>query len=122
MGPKRCKILLTPRGLRGILIQASDPSQRAQPGHEAVLAATHGYELRQAVKTSSDRPLGNGEDAVAFVVADEGILLGSVADEIAVGHPLRLHELELPLLMRADQEEDAAALGAIIFEHSLRQG
>jgi hypothetical protein len=45
-----------------------------------------------------------------------------VTDEIAVGHPLRLHELKLPPQMRADQEEDTAALGAVIFEHSLRQG
>ena len=36
--------------------------------------------------------------------------------------PLRSHELELPLQMRADQEEDAAPLGAVILEHALRQG
>src|SRR5215471_6092998 len=74
------------------------------------------------MKAASDGPRGDCEDAVGFVVADERILLGSVADEIAVGYPLRLHELKLPLLVRADQEEDAAALGAVIFEHALRQG
>src|SRR6185436_16369934 len=36
--------------------------------------------------------------------------------------PLRLNELELPLQMRTDQEEDAAALGAVVLEHALRQG
>ena len=54
------------------------------------------------MKPASDRPPGNGEDAVAFTVTDDGILLGSVTDEIAVGHPLRLHEFELPLLVCAD--------------------
>src|SRR5262249_25709676 len=67
------------------------------------------------------RPLGNGEDAVAVVVADERILLGAVADEIAVGGPLRLNELELPLQMRADQEKDAAAFGAVVLEDAFRQ-
>ena len=88
----------------------------------AVLTATHGNKPRQALKMASDRPLGNGEDALAFIVADEGILLGSVTDEVAVSHPLRLHELKLPPEMRADQEEDATPLGAVIFEHALRQG
>src|SRR6516162_2115837 len=110
------------RGLLRMLTQAGEPLQRAQPGHEAIFAAPDANKPRQAVKTASDRPLGNGEDAVAFVVADEGILLGSVTDEIAVGHPLRLHELKLPLQMRADQQEHAPALSAVIFEHSLRQG
>src|SRR5262245_37890171 len=105
-----------------LLTETRDPSQRAQSRHEAVLAATHGDEPRQALKTASDRPLGNSEDAVAVVVADERILLGSVADEVAVGHPLRLNKLELPMQVRADQQEDAAALGAVILEHAFRQG
>ena len=75
-----------------------------------------------ALEPAPNRPLGNGEDAVAFTVTEDGILLGSVTDEVAVSHPLRLHELKLPPEMRADQEEDAAALGAVIFEHALRQG
>ena len=85
-----------------ILIKSGEPSQRPQPGHEAVLAATHGDKLRQAVKSASNGPFGNGEDAIAFTITEDGILLGSVADEIAVGHPLRLHEFELPLLVCAN--------------------
>jgi hypothetical protein len=96
--------------------------QRAQTGHEAVLAATHAYKTWQALKAASDRPPRYREDAPAVIVADEGILLGSVADEIAVGRPLGLNEFELPPQMCADQEEDAAALSAVIFEHALRQG
>ena len=77
------------RGLLGMLTQTGEPLQRAQPGHEAIFAAADGNKPRQAVKTASDRPLGNGEDALAVVVAGERILLGSVTDEIAVRHPLR---------------------------------
>src|SRR5262249_25050990 len=47
---------------------------------------------------------------------------GSVADEIAVSYPLRLNKLELPMQIRADQQEDATALSAVILEHALRQG
>src|SRR5262249_56398410 len=97
------------------------PPQRAQAGHEAVLAASHGDETRQAMKALADRPLGNGEDAVALVIADERILLGSMTDEIAVGHPLRLHELELLPLVRADQQEHAPTLDAVILEHAIWQ-
>ena len=80
---------VTLRGLLGMLTQAGEPLQRAQPGHEAIFAAANGNKPRQAVKAASDRPLGNGEDALAVVVAGERILLGSVTDEIAVRHPLR---------------------------------
>jgi hypothetical protein len=55
------------------------------------------------VQTTPSRNLGNGEDALAFIIADERILLGSVTDEVAVSNPLRLHKLELPLQVRADQ-------------------
>src|SRR5262245_58870997 len=110
------------RRLVDTLAQASEPMQRAQPGHETVFAAADRNEARQPVQTTPNRNLWNGEDALAFIVADERILFGSVTDKIAVGRPLRLHELELPLQVCVDQEEDAAALGAVIFEHSLRQG
>src|SRR5262249_22795324 len=65
--------------------------------------------------------LRNREDALAFVVANERILFGSVTDKIAVRHPLRLHEFELPLQMRTDQEKYTAALSAIILENTRRQ-
>jgi hypothetical protein len=74
------------------------------------------------VQAPPNRRSGDGEDTLTLIVADEWILLGSVADEVAVGHPLRLNELELPMQMRADQQEDAAALSAVIIEHALRQG
>jgi len=77
------------RGLLGMLTQTGEPLQRAQPGHEAIFAAADDNEPWQAVKAATDRPLGNGEDALAVVVAGERILLGSVTDEIAVRHPLR---------------------------------
>jgi hypothetical protein len=71
------------------------------------------------VKAASGGPCGNRKDAVTVVVTDQRILLGSVTDEVAVSRPLRLHELELPVQMRADQEEDAATLGAVILENAL---
>ena len=63
----------------------------------------------------------NSKDAIALIVAKNRILLRSMTDEIAVGDPLRLHELELPLLVRSDQEKDPAALGAVIFQNTLRK-
>src|SRR5262249_50546952 len=83
--------------------QVCDPSQRAQSRHEAIFAATDGNEARQPVQAPPNRYSGDGEDALALVVADERILLSSMADEIAVGYPLRLQELELPTQIRADQ-------------------
>src|SRR5262249_9341787 len=110
------------RRLIDTLAQASEPVQCAQPGHETVFAAADGNEARQPVQTTPNRNLWNGEDALAFIIADERILLGSMTDEVAVSDPLRLHNLELPLQVRADQEEDAAALSAVILEDPLRQG
>src|SRR5262249_2199068 len=101
--------------------KSREPAQCPQPRDEAVLAAAHGDEPRQTVQPAPNRPLRNSEDAVAFVVADQGILLGAVTDEIPVGGPLRLNELELSLQMRADQQKDAAALGAVILEDALWQ-
>src|SRR5262249_61349698 len=69
-----------------------------------------------------NRASRDGEGAVALVVADERILLGSVADEVGVGHARRLNKLELPMQVRANQQEDAAALSTVILEHALRQG
>src|SRR5262245_29289489 len=74
------------------------------------------------MQASADWFLRNSKDAIALIVAKNRILLRSMTDEIAVGNPLRLHELELPLLVRSDQEKDPAALGAVVFEYSLRQG
>src|SRR5262249_39084709 len=90
--------------------------------HEAIFAATDGDEPRQPVQAPPNRNSGNGEDAFALVVADERVLLGSVADEVAVGYPLRLQELELPTQIRADQQEDTTALSAVILQDALRQG
>jgi len=57
----------------GLRAESREPPQRLQTGHEAVLAAAHGYKPRQALKSTSDRPFGNGEDAIAFIVTDERI-------------------------------------------------
>src|SRR5262249_8922496 len=102
--------------------ESCEPPQRTQARHEQILAATHGDESRQTLEAAPDRRPGNRENAVAFVVPDEWILLGSVTDEIAVGRPLRLHELELPLQMCTDQKEDTSALGAVLLQYALWQG
>src|SRR5215510_14010557 len=101
-------------------IESREPAQRPQAWHEAVLAASHGDELRQAVKAAPHRFLWNREDALAVVVADERILLSSMTDEIAVRHPLRLHELELLSQVRTDQQKHAAAVNAVILEDARR--
>jgi hypothetical protein len=54
------------------------------------------------VQALADRHSGDRKDTVAFVITDERVLFGSVTDEIAVGHPLRLHELKLLPQMRTD--------------------
>src|SRR5262245_29855900 len=73
------------------------------------------------MQASADWFLRNSKDAIALIVAKNRILLRSMTDEIAVGDPLRLHELELPLLVRSDQEKDPAALGAVIFQNTFRK-
>src|SRR5262249_21478804 len=103
-------------------VEGGYPSQRAQSRHEAIFAATDVNEAWQSFQAPPNRSSRDGEDTFALVVADERILLGSVADEVAVGHPLRLNKLELPMQVRANQQEDAAALSTVILEHALRQG
>ena len=73
------------------------------------------------MKTTSYRTLGDGKNSIAFSIAEDRVLLPSMTDEVAVGHPLRLHELELLTQMRADQQEHAAALHPVIFQRSFRK-
>ena len=63
----------------------------------------------------------NGEAARPVVRPDERVLLERGADEDAVVEPLGLDELELPLEVRAREDEDDAAIGAVVFEHALGQ-
>src|SRR5262249_59784816 len=103
-------------------VEGGYPSQRAQSRHEAIFAATDVNEAWQSFQAPPNRSSRDGEDTFALVVADERILLRSVADKVAVGHPLRLNKLELPMQMRTDQQEHPAAFSAVILEHALRQG
>src|SRR6185436_2157008 len=49
------------------------------------------------------------------------VFLARVPDEVAVFDPLGLDELELPAQVGADEGADEAPIGAIVFEHTLRQ-
>jgi len=71
------------------------------------------------VKSPTDRGFGYGEDSVAFVITYDRILLRCMIDEVAVSHPLRLHELELLPQVRADQKENTAALHAVILQDAV---
>ena len=53
--------------------------------------------------------------------SDQWVLLRRCADEDAVVDPLRLDELELPLQVRAREDERDAAVNAIVLEHAVRQ-
>src|SRR3984957_12478520 len=73
------------------------------------------------MEAAADRALRDGESSVALVIAYDRVLFRSVTDEVAVRHPLRLHEFELLLQVRADQQKNAAALRAVIVQDPFRQ-
>src|SRR6266403_2636504 len=101
--------------------QVGQPFQRSQTGHEAIFASAYLNELRQAMKAATHREFGDGKSSISLAVADNRILFRPVIDEIAVRHPLRLHEFKLLLQMCANQKENPATLLAIIFQGSFRQ-
>ena len=65
-------------------------------------------DLLAVLEPAPDRPLGDGEAARPVVRPHERIFLERRADEDAVVQPLGLDELELPLEMRAREDEDDA--------------
>ena len=73
------------------------------------------------MKAATDWEFGNSEGPIYLTVADHRILLRSLIDEISIRHPLGLYEFELLLQVCADQEENAAALRAVIFQDAFRQ-
>ena len=73
------------------------------------------------MKTAPDRASGYGENSVTYVSPEDRVLLPSVTYEVAVRYPLRLHEFELALQMSTDQQEDTAAIYAVILQDAFRQ-
>src|SRR5216684_1839259 len=102
--------------------QVGQPFQRSQTGHEAIFASAYLNELRQAMKAATDREFGDGKSSISLAVADDRILFRPVIDEIAVRHPLRLHEFKLLLQMCPNQKENPATLLAVIFQDAFWQG
>jgi len=74
------------------------------------------------MKAATDREFGNSEGPIYLIVADDRILLTPLIYEISIRHPLRLHKFKLLSQMRSDQKENAASLGAVIFQLTFRQG
>src|SRR5262249_245806 len=66
-----------------------------------------------AVQATPDRSLWDREAAAAVVSAHERVLLLIEAGEVAVVEPLRLHELELAVEGRADEDEQHGTVGAV---------
>src|ERR1700738_4020667 len=66
------------------------------------------------MKTAPDRTLRDSENSVAHISSENRVLLPSVTYEVAVRYPLRLYEFKLALQMSTDQQEDAAAIYAVI--------
>src|ERR1700676_2957437 len=73
------------------------------------------------MKTAPDRALRDSENSVAHISSENRVLLPSVTYEVAVRYPLRLYEFKLALQMSTDQQEDAAAIYAIILHDAFRQ-
>src|SRR3954467_15790720 len=97
-------LVATVRLLRSGL-ELRKPAECAQAGGKAVLAAAGYDERRQFLQAAPYRPVRKCQRSGPVVRADERILLGGRADEDAVVQPLRLHELELAVEVRAREDE-----------------
>src|SRR6202790_5372234 len=73
------------------------------------------------MKTAPNRALRDSENSVAHISSENRVLLPSVTYEVAVRYPLRLYEFKLALQMSTDQQEDAAAIYAVILHDAFRQ-
>src|ERR1700721_1576173 len=73
------------------------------------------------MKTAPDRTLRDTENSVAHIGSEDRALRPSVTYEVAVRYPLRLYEFKLALQMSTDQQEDAAAIYAVILQDAFRQ-
>src|SRR3954470_7999602 len=100
-------------------IELREPAHGRQPRREAVFAAAGDDERRQVLQPAPDGALRDGEAAGAVVRADERVLLQRRTDEDPVVEPLGLDELELALEVRAGEDEDDAAIGAVVLEHAV---
>src|SRR6478752_3862592 len=112
---------LPPVGPNRSWLKLCQPAHRAQARDEAVLAAAGDDERRQVLQPAADRPLGHGEGPGAVVRTDQWVLLQWGTDEDAVVQPLGLDELELAPDVRAGEDEDDAAVGAVVLQDALGQ-
>ncbi|MEV7935732.1 hypothetical protein AB0O82_06265 [Kitasatospora sp. NPDC088264] len=105
----------------GQVRQCGEPDDRGEAGQEAVLAAAHGHEPGQPGEPAADRAGRDGVHTGAAAVADQRVLLGAEAGEVAVVEPHLLHELELPGQAGAHEDEDDPALRAVVLQGRGRQ-
>src|SRR5436305_675991 len=102
-------------------VQLRQPAQRAETRSEAVLPAAGDHERRQALQPAADRSLGDGEGARSVICSGERVFLGRRADKDAVVLPLRLDELKLALGIGTGEDEDDAAVRAVVLQDPVRQ-
>ena len=86
-------------------------------GHEEIVAASGGDELRQALQASAHGTVRNGELARSRIRARDWVGLDARSDKLPVVEPSRLHELELPLEIRSEENKHQLAIGAIVIEN-----
>ena len=85
-------------------IEFGEPAQRPQAGHEAIFAAAIDDESGQSLEVTADWLIRDSE-FTAIATADQRVLFGGCADELAVVCPLPLDELELPVKVRPNKGE-----------------
>src|SRR5262249_8829880 len=88
--------------------QVRDPAQRADAGHEEVLAAAQNVERLDTVEATPDRRSRNGEERAFLLPTNDRVPLLADADEIPFLDPLLLQEFHRGRRPGADEQEDGA--------------
>src|SRR5512142_29319 len=104
-----------------LFFQLGEPAQGAQTRQEAIFATPSDNEARQVLQAAPDGLLRDGDAARSVVMPGHRVFFAGEPDEITIVDPLGLDELELPVQVGADEDPDEAPVGAIVFEHALRQ-
>src|SRR5262249_40746070 len=99
----------------------AEPSQRAQPGEEAILSASCDHELRQALKPLTQRSLRDIKRALSVMSARDRVASTCASEKRAVIHPLSLDKLELAAQMSSNERKHQTSFLPIIFKDSLWQ-
>src|SRR5688500_216354 len=101
----------------GVLLrlEIGQPSEGAQPRHEAVFAAARDYELRDAIQPFSYRLAWHCKTARVRIRSGDRIFIIAGAEENAIVDPFGLNELELSSQVCSYEGEHQSALSAVVF-------